>query len=77
MFAIFQDELEARKSLKAFLVLQIITQYSLEHFPSISRQKISKGFLKVYKLKSNILGQIIFLNLTNVHKLAACPNFVS
>ena len=48
--------------------------YSSEHFLSLCGEKIyiSKGFLKFCKLISNlILGQIIVLNLTNVHKLAA------
>ena len=35
-------------------------------------ENISEGFVKFCKLISNlILGQIITLNLTNVHKLAA------
>ena len=74
MFAFFKDELEARKSLKAFFYSQgsarIITKYSLERFLSIYGEKLSKGFLKFCKLISNlILGQIIVSNLTNVHKL--------
>ena len=49
---------------------RIITKYSLERFLSIGSEKMSKGFLKFFKLISNlILGQIIVCNLTNVHKL--------
>ena len=50
MFAFFKDELEARKSLKAFFYSQFITKYSLERFLSICSEKMSKGFLKGYKL---------------------------
>ena len=63
VFAIFQDELQARISLKAFF-LQLIGQlnYSSERFLSSCRQKMSKDFL------SSVLGQIIVSNLTNVRK---------
>ena len=50
MFAFFKDELEARKSLKAFFTARIMTKYSLERFLSICSEKMSKGFLKFYKL---------------------------
>ena len=67
-----KDDLEARKSLKA----RIITKYSLERFLSICGEKMSKGFLKFYKVISNlILGQIIVSNLTNVHKPNGCINY--
>ena len=63
MFAFFKDELEARKSLKAFFPARIITKYSLERFLSICGEKLSKGFLKFCKLISNlILGQMSFTN---------------
>ena len=55
---------------------RIITKYSLERFPSICGEKMSKDFLKFYKLISNlILGQIIVSNLTKVHKLNSRINF--
>ena len=50
---------------------RIKTKYSLESFFfSICGEKMSKGFLKFYKLiiKPDTLGQIIVSNLTNVHK---------
>ena len=63
MFAFFKDELEERKSLKSFFYSQ--------------KQKLSKGFLKFFKLISNqILGQIIVSNLTtDVHKLNTGINY--
>ena len=43
VFAIFQDELEARKSLKAFFfTAKLITRYSSERFLSIWGQKMSE-----------------------------------
>ena len=69
MFAFFKDELEARKSLKPLIRARIITKYSLKRFLSICGEKMSKGFLKICKLITNlILGQIIVSNLTNVRK---------
>ena len=48
---------------------RIITKYSLKRFLSICGEKMSKGFLKICKLITNlILGQIIVSNLTNVRK---------
>ena len=47
MFAIFQDELEAQKSFKAFFTAKIITKYSSERILSICGQKISKRPFKV------------------------------
>ena len=47
MFAIFQDELEARKSFKAFsFTAKVIARYPSERFLSICGQKMSEGFLK-------------------------------
>ena len=47
---------------KLSFTARIITKYSLERFLSICGEKISKGFLKFYKLISNlILGKIIVL----------------
>ena len=46
----FKDELEAGKSLKASFTARIITKYSLERFLSICGEKMSKGFLKFYKI---------------------------
>ena len=54
MFAIFQDELEARKSPKAFFTVKIITKYSSERILSICGQKICKKLFKVlYILPDN------------------------
>ena len=50
VFAFFKDELEARKSLKAFFTARMITKYSLERFLSICGEEMSKGCLKLYKL---------------------------
>ena len=76
MFAFFKDELEARKSLKAFFPARIITKDSLEHFLSICGEKLSKGFLKFCKIISNqILGEIVVSNLTNAHKLNSRINY--
>ena len=76
MFAFVKDDLEARKSLKAFFYSQIITKYSLERVLSICDEKMSKGFLKICKLISNlILGQIILSNLTNVRKQSTLINY--
>ena len=50
----------------------------LERFLSICSEKMSKDFLKLCKLISNlILGQIkiIVSNLTNVHKLHSRINY--
>ena len=71
MFAFFKGELEAKKSLKAFFYSQNYNYiYSMERFLSFCGEKLSKGFLKFCKLKSNlILGHIIVSNPTNVHKL--------
>ena len=44
----FKDELEARKSLKAFFTARMITKYYLERFLSICGEEMSKGFLKFY-----------------------------
>ena len=47
----FKDELEARKSFKAFFYSQnMITKYSLERFLFFRGKKMTKGFLKFYKL---------------------------
>ena len=46
VFALFKDELEARKLLKAFFY----SQNSLKRFLSVWGEKMSKGFLKFYKL---------------------------
>ena len=46
MFAFFKDELEARKSLKAFFHSQNYNKISLERFLSICGEEMSKGFLK-------------------------------
>ena len=55
---------------------RIITKYSLESFLSICGEKMSKGFLKFRMLISNqILGQIIVLNLINVHELNSRINY--
>ena len=76
MFAIFKDELEARKSLKASFTARIITKYSLKRFLSICGEKMSKDFLKFCKLISNLMfGQIIVPNLTNVHRLNSRINY--
>ena len=65
----FKDELEARNRSKPSFTARMITKYSLERFLSICGEKMSKGFLKFYKLILNlILGQIIFSNLANLHK---------
>ena len=73
MFAFFKDELEARKSLKASLTARIITKYSLERFLSICGEKMSKDFLKLCKLISNlILGQI---ELSQI--LQTCINYIA
>ena len=54
---------------KLSFTARIITKDSLERFLSTCGEKLSKGFLKLGKLISNlILGQIIVTNLTNVHK---------
>ena len=54
---------------KPSFTARIITKYSLERFLSICGEKMSKGFLKICKLMTNlILGQIIVSNLTNVRK---------
>ena len=72
----FRDDLEARKSLKLSFTARIITKYSLERFPSICGEKMSKGFLKFCKLISKlILGHIIVSDLTNVHKLNGRINY--
>ena len=72
MFAFFKDELADRgqeNRLRLSFTTRIITNYSLERFLSICGEKMSKGFLKFFKLISNlILGQIIVSNLTNVQK---------
>ena len=76
MFAFFKDELEARKSLKASFTARIITKNSLERVLSICGEKMSKGFLKICKLITNlILGQIIVSNLTNVRKQNSRINY--
>ena len=73
---LFKDELEARKSLKAFFYSQNYDIYSLERFLSFCGKKMSKGFLNFSKLISKlILGQIIVSNLTNVHKLNSRKNY--
>ena len=74
MLAFFKDELKARKSLKVFFLQPNFELCILQNifFLFAVKKYISKGFLKFCKLISNlILGQIIVLNLTNVHKLAA------
>ena len=66
MFAIFQDELEARKSFKAFsFTAKVIARYPSERFLSICGQKMSEGFLKLCKLvkpdtRSDPLSQILY-----------------
>ena len=76
MLAFFKDELKARKSLKVFFLQPNFELCILQNifFLFAVKKYISKGFLKFCKLISNlILGQIIVLNLTNVHKLVlAC-----
>ena len=67
VFAFFKDELEARKSLKAFFYSQNLTKYSLEHFLSICGEKMSEGFLKFYKL-------IIKPDTRSDHCLQTCIN---
>ena len=62
MFAFFEDELEARKSLKAFcFTARIIIKYSLERFHSIcgEKKKKSKAFFKVLYLSNLLLGEIM------------------
>ena len=46
----FKDELEARKSLKAFFYSQNYNETSLQCFLFIRGKKMTKGFLKFYKL---------------------------
>ena len=76
VFAFFEDELAARKSLKPFFYSQNCTKYSLKRFLSICGEKMSKDFLKFCKLISSLmLGQIIVSNLTNVHKLNSRINY--
>ena len=54
MFTVFKDELEAKKIAQSFLSrAKIITKYSLERFLSICGEKLSKGFLKFCKTKTN------------------------
>ena len=57
---LFEDELQARISLKAFL---FYNQHSSERFPSICGQKMCKGFKVLYIKPGMILGQIIVSNL--------------
>ena len=67
VFAFFKDELEARKCSKLSFTARIITKYSLERCLSIYGEKMSKGFLKICKLITNlIIRQIIVSILTNV-----------
>ena len=58
MFAFSQNELEARKLVRAFFLqsklAKVITRYSLERFLSDCGAKISEGFLKFCKLMSNL-----------------------
>ena len=62
--------LEVRKSLKAFFYSHNYNQFSLERFLSTCGEKMSKGFLKFYKLimKPDTRSDHVS-NLTNVHKL--------
>ena len=72
MFAFFKDELEARKSLKAFFNSQNYNKIVSGTFSFL----FSKGFLKFCKLISNlILGQVIVSNLTNEYKLNSRINY--
>ena len=72
MFAFFKDELEARKSLKAFINSQNYNKIFSGKFSFL----FSKDFLKFSKLMSNlILGQVMVSNLTNEHKLNSRINY--
>ena len=58
---------------KLYFTARIITKCSLECFPSICGEKMSKGFLKFCKLISNlILGQI---KLSQI--LQTCINYIA
>ena len=72
MFAFSKMNSRQENRSKLSFTARIITKYSLERFLFIRGKKMTKGFLKFYKLIINlILGQIIVSNLTikNVHKL--------
>ena len=79
VFTVFKDELEARKSLKAFFLHPKLYVNTLRAFFSfyLRREISTKGFLKLWKLISNlILDQIIVSDLnTKVHKLASQTAF--
>ena len=54
MFAFFKDDARQENHSKLSFTAKIITKYSLERFLSICGEKLSKGFLKFWKLISNL-----------------------